>query len=194
MPRLQFPATARNRDALLGVLRTRLPPGRVLEVASGSGEHAVYFAAALPHVDWQPSDLEPEHLASIDAWREDSGLTNVRPALCLDALGDWPAGPYDAVFGANLVHIAPWAVAEALFRGAARLLPPGAPLLTYGPYSFDGVHNAPSNEAFDASLRARNPEWGVRDVAALAVITPDFVLEECVPMPANNFTLVWRRR
>jgi hypothetical protein len=193
MARLQFPATARNRDPLLDVLRPRLPAGRVLEVASGSGEHAVYFAAALPHLVWQPTDLEPEHLASIEAWRAETGLPNVLPGLRLDTLGAWPDGRYDALFCANMVHIAPWPVAEALFAGAARLLPAGAPLLTYGPYTFDGAHTAPSNVSFDASLRARNPEWGVRDVAALAAAAPGFRLEESVPMPANNFCLVWRR-
>lgn len=193
MPRLQFPATARNRDAILEVLRPRLPAGTLLEVASGSGEHGVYFARALPRVVWQPTDLEADHLASIEAWREQEALPNVLPAVRLDTLGVWPPGPFAAIFCANMVHIAPWAAAVALFAGARRALLRGAPLITYGPYAFEGAHTAASNEAFDASLRARNPEWGVRDVAALAAVADGFSLEETIAMPANNFCLVWRR-
>lgn len=189
MARLSFPATQRNRDPLLDVLRPRLPAGTVLELASGSGEHAAWFAAALPHVTWQPTDVEDAHLASIDAWRE--GVPNVLPALRLDVLGAWPEGPYAAGFCANLVHIAPWAVAEALFAGMRRVLAPGAVFCTYGPYRVGGAHTAPSNEAFDASLRARDPAWGVRDVEALAGVAHGFTLRERVTMPANNFVLVW---
>lgn len=193
MSRLQFPATARNRDAILEVLRHRLPAGTVLEVASGSGEHGVHFARELPHLRWQPTDLDPGHLASIEAWRAEAGLSNLLPALRLDTTGEWPPGPFVACFCANMVHIAPWPAAVALFAGARRALPPGGLLITYGPYSFDGAHTAPSNEAFDASLRQRDPAWGVRDVGALAAVAQGFTLEETIPMPANNFSLVWRR-
>jgi SAM-dependent methyltransferase len=191
--RLEFPATARNRDPLLRELRELLAPPvrRVLEVASGSGEHAAYFGGAMPWLRWQPSDVEPAHLASIGAWCAD--VPNVATALRFDVAEDpWPEGPWDAVFCANLVHIAPWEVAEALLRGAARALAPRGLLVTYGPYRLDGRHTAPSNEAFDATLRERDPRWGVRDVDALANVTDRLRLERKIAMPANNFTLVFR--
>lgn len=194
MPGLHFPATARNRVPLLDALRPRLSAGVVLEIASGSGEHGVFFAQHLPHVIWQPTDADPAHLASIEAWRLELGGPNVRPALRLDTRGQWPTGPFAAVFCANLVHIAPWPVAQALFAGAASVLPPGCPLFTYGPYLRGGAHTAPSNAAFDASLRSRDPCWGVRDIDDLAAIAPGFAVEDVLPMPANNFTIVWRRR
>lgn len=188
MPRLQFPATLRNRGPLLDVLAPRLPSGTVLEVASGSGEHGVFFAGALPHVTWQPTDLADEHLASIDAWRE--GMRNVLPALRLDVCGVWPTGPYAAVFCANMVHIAPWEAAVGLFAGAATVTDL---LITYGPYKRGGVHTAQSNATFDASLRARDPSWGVRGIEELEAIAAGFCLREVIEMPANNLTLVWGR-
>lgn len=192
--KLTFPATARNRDPILAQLRELFAPpcARVLEVASGSGEHAAYFAAALPWLTWQPTDIETAHLDSIDAWAADE--PRVLPALRYDAATDaMPAGRWDGIFCANVVHIAPWSVAEGLFRSAAAALAPGALLVTYGPYSFDGKHTSPSNEAFHASLTARDPRWGVRDVAALGALSVDLEHIQTIPMPANNFTLVFRR-
>jgi SAM-dependent methyltransferase len=190
--RLDFPATSRNRDPILDVLRPRLAKARsVLEIASGSGQHAAYFAAAMPWLTWQPTDVEDAHLASIDAWRTDA--TNVRASIRLDVTAEWPAGAFDVVYCANMVHIAPWEAAVGLFTGAARVLPIGGRLVTYGPYRRGGAHTAPSNEAFDASLKGRDPRWGVRDVDELAAITPELVLDEVIAMPANNFVLVFRR-
>lgn len=191
------PATARNRDAILAELRTRLPVrGVVLEIASGSGEHAIHFATAFPALVFQPSDPDADARASIDAWRAEAGLANLRPALALDAVAEeWPLAAADAVLCINMIHIAPWAAALGLMRGAARILPSGAPLILYGPYMMGGQHTAPSNAEFDASLRSRNPAWGVRaleDVAALAA-THGFLAPDVVAMPANNFTVVFRR-
>jgi SAM-dependent methyltransferase len=194
--RLHAPATSRNREPILAVLRRHLPAsGLVLEIASGSGEHAVHFATALPQLVLQPSDPDPEARASIDAWIASSGLNNVRPALALDVMQEpWPADEAAAVLCINMVHISPWSATEALVRGAARILPPGGVLCLYGPYKRDGAHTAPSNEAFDASLRARNPDWGVRDLEAVAALAAahGFAAPTVEPMPANNFSLVFR--
>ena len=191
------PATERNRAFLLEVLRRVLADRReVLEIASGTGQHAVFFAAALPHLRWQPTDRDAAALASIEAWRAEAGLPNVAPARALDVGSlPWPVERADAVVCINLVHIAPWSTSVALFEGAARLLSAAAPLVTYGPYRFGG-RTAPSNDAFDASLRAQDASWGVRDVDDLAALArrTGFDLEEGVPMPANNHTLIWRRR
>jgi SAM-dependent methyltransferase len=189
------PATARNREPILAVLRNILPPsGLILEIASGTGEHVRFFAENLPHLDWQPGDPDPDALASIAAWSE--GVPNIRPPLQLDASAlDWPIARADASLCINMVHISPWAATEGLFAGAARLLPPGAPLYLYGPYRRDGVPTEPSNEAFDQSLKARNPEWGLRrveDVIALATRT-GLGFERLVEMPANNLSVIFRR-
>jgi hypothetical protein len=195
--RLFFPATARNRGPILDVLRRVLPEaGTVLEVASGSGEHAAFFARALPGLRWLPSDPDPAHGASIDAWRRHEGLPNLLPPLRLDVREHpWPVAHADAVYCANLIHIAPWAACLGLFDGAARVLPAGAPLVLYGPFRVGGAHTAPSNEAFDASLRARDPAWGVRDLedVTAAAAAAGFRHEATVPMPANNQTVIWRR-
>ncbi len=196
MEPLRFPATARNRAPILEVLTRALAPpvGRVLEIACGSGEHALFFSAALPHLRWLPTDPDPSHVGSAEAWRAQEGSPNLLPARALDVCWeDWGVGPQDAVYVANMFHIAPWACTAAFFAGAARVLAPGGLALTYGPYKVDGQHTAPSNESFDASLRARDPAWGVRDLGDVAGVARGFVLEERVPMPANNFTLVWRR-
>ncbi|MBR0672084.1 DUF938 domain-containing protein [Neoroseomonas soli] len=189
------PATARNRDPILAVLRNVLPArGVVLEVASGTGEHAVHFAAAFPSLVFQPSDPNDAARASIDAWA--SGIANIRPALALDAAAPaWPVAEADAVLCINMIHIAPWSACEGLVRGAAVILPAGAPLVLYGPYKREGRHTAPSNEAFDADLRTRDPAWGVRnleDVAALAAAA-GFGPPEVTEMPANNLVVVFRR-
>lgn len=179
------------------VLQAELPPEglRVLEVASGSGEHAAFFAAAMPGRRWIPSDPDPAHRDSISAWIAHEGLNNVDPPLALDVEAPvWPITEVDAIFCANMVHIAPWSAAVGLFEGAARLLPPGGRLLTYGPYQVDGNHTSPSNADFDASLRARDARWGVRDIAALAAVTSKLRLLRRVSMPANNLVLVWERQ
>ncbi|CAN5913565.1 DUF938 domain-containing protein [soil metagenome] len=191
------PATARNRDPILEVLRPRLlPQGLVLEVASGSGEHALHFAAALPALVFQPSDPDEEALASIDAWVAESGLANIRPAVALDAaLPAWPVARADAVICCNMIHIAPWAAAVGLVTGAGRILPADGLLYLYGPYRRAGRHTAPSNEAFDQDLRRRNPAWGVRDLEAVTELAAaqGFAPPEIVEMPANNLSVLFRR-
>jgi hypothetical protein len=166
---LTAPAVARNREPILAVLRRVLPErGLVLEIASGSGEHAFYFAAALPRLTWQPTDPDPEARDSIAAYRAAMELPNVLPPLALDAAASrWPvtqANAIIAILAINMIHIAPWAAAEGLMAGAERLLPEGGVLFLYGPFREHGQHTAPSNAAFDESLRARNREWGVRDL------------------------------
>ena len=191
------PAAERNRRPILDVLTRVLPSsGLVLEIASGTGQHALYFSEGLPRLRWQPSDASAEALESIQAWVADAGRDNLLPPLKLDARSDtWPIGEADALLCINMIHISPWETTEGLFRGASGLLDPGARLITYGPYRLHGSHTAPSNAAFDESLRTRNPRWGVRDldeVSELALRT-GFLLEERVDMPANNMTLVWTR-
>jgi hypothetical protein len=190
------PATLRNREAILAVLARALPPrGLVLEVASGSGEHVVHFAAALPALEFQPSDPDPASRASIDAWAAAS-LPNLRPALAVDAEAEiWPLAAADAVLCINMIHIAPWRACCGLIRGAARVLGAGGVLYLYGPYKRAGRHTAPSNAEFDLGLRARNPEWGVRDLEAVAELAnaAGFSAPAVEAMPANNLSLVFRR-
>ncbi|MEM9457295.1 MAG: DUF938 domain-containing protein [Myxococcota bacterium] len=194
--RLRYPAVARNRDPLLAVIRERLPAeGTVLEVASGSGEHAVWFGAALPQLRWQPSDPDPTARASIAAWVEHEGLPNVAPPVTLNATQwPWPVTEADAMLCVNMIHIAPWDATQGLLAGAGRVLPPGGPLLLYGPYVIDGV-TASSNQAFDQSLRARDPRWGVRELRDIQTEAAGhgLKLEEYVAMPANNHVVVLRR-
>lgn len=193
--RRHAPATLRNRDAILAVLRRHLPEeGLLLEIASGTGEHAAHFAAALPGVIFQPSDPDADARASIDAHAGATGLANIRPALALDVTGAWPIGHADALLCCNMIHIAPWEATPALIAGAARVLPSGAPLLLYGPFLRDGRHTAPSNADFDASLRARDPRWGVRDLDEVIALAADFDVTGIEAMPANNLTAVFRRR
>jgi len=164
-PRRHAPATLRNRDAILAVLQAELPPtGLLLEIASGTGEHAAFMAPKLPAtLRWHPSDADTSQLAGIDAHAGTAGASNIAPAIQLDVTAPvWPIAAADAVFAANVVHIAPWPVAEALVAGAGRLLARGAPLILYGPFKREARHTAPSNAAFDANLRARDPDWGVR--------------------------------
>lgn len=198
--RKHAPAAERNRAPILEVLRRVLPPqGLVLEVASGTGQHAVAFAEGLPGLIWQPSDPAPDLRASVRAWsaqsRSGAGLPNLRAPLDLDAAAaDWPIERADAVVCINMIHIAPWSAGLGLLAGAARLLPVGAPLVLYGPFMRDGRHTAPSNAEFDASLKARNPAWGVRDLGAVERAATGFTLAEVVDMPANNLAVVLRRR
>jgi hypothetical protein len=195
--RLFAPAVARNRDPILAVLRQILPSkGLALEIASGSGEHVAHFAAALPGLSFQPSDPNPQARASIDSWTARTGLRNIRPAVAIDASrAAWPLSAADAIFCINMVHISPWAATEGLFHHAHVILPPGAPLYLYGPFLREGVTTAPSNLEFDASLRAQNPEWGVRDLAAVAAMAREngFSKPEIIEMPANNLSVIFRR-
>lgn len=193
--KLHFPSTQRNREPILEVLRQYLPAqGTVLEVASGSGEHGAYFATQLPSVLWQPSDPDPGHRASIAAFAAE--VPNLLEPLDLDVRGtDWPVESAHAVVCINLVHIAPWEVVPGLMQGAARVLGPGGVLYLYGAYKREGRHTAPSNEAFDLSLRAQNPEWGVRDLEAVTeeASRAGLVREAVLSMPANNLSLLFRR-
>ncbi|EAT08407.1 class I SAM-dependent methyltransferase [Sphingobium sp. 10 DY56-G10] len=190
------PATLRNRDAIVAVLRDALPTcGLVLEVASGSGEHAVHFAGAFPTLGWQPSDPDPAALASIAAWRAEAGLPNLRPPVRLDAVGDWPAMEAAAILCINMVHISPWEATLGLMKGAGGTLSSGGLLYLYGPYTKDGVETAPSNLAFDASLKGRDPRWGLRavDEVIVAAKAQGLAFEKLIEMPANNISLLFRR-
>lgn len=191
------PAAERNRDAILAVLRRVLPArGTVLEIASGTGQHAAAFAAALPGVTWQPSDPNDAARVSISAWVAHAKLPNLQAPLALDVGREpWGIDAAQAIVCINMVHIAPWAATEALFAGAARRLDAGGVLYLYGPYRRGGAHTAPSNAAFDAQLRATNARWGVRDMEAIETLgqAVGFALDEIVAMPANNFSLVLRK-
>ena len=195
---LLSPAVARNRDPILAVLRRHLPDqGTVLEIAAGTGEHAAYFAPRFPHLAWQPTDVDPEALASIEAHRAAANAPNLRAPITLDVTAPaWPVTRADAVLSINMIHISPWTAAQGLMSGAARLLAGAGVLYLYGPFKENGEHTAPSNAAFDASLRARDPAWGVRDTGDVRALAEklgfDFV--ERVAMPANNLSLVFRRR
>lgn len=189
------PAALRNREPIAAVLADWLPQaGLVLEVASGSGEHVVHFARRFPHLEWQPSDPDPSAQASIEAWRADSGLANLRAPVALDAAATlWPVERADAVLNINMVHISPWETTLGLLDGAARLLPAGGRLILYGPWIAEGVETAPSNLAFDADLKRRNPAWGLRQVEefAMAAAKRGLTLVAQMPMPANNRMLLF---
>jgi hypothetical protein len=192
------PATARNRAPILEVLKPRLPAaGLVLEIAAGAGEHAAFNAAALPHLQWRPTDPDPEALASIAAWRDHLDLPNLLPPLRLDAADpdSWPVEHTDAVININMIHISPWTATEGLMAGAARLLPAGGLLFVYGPYIEADVPTAPSNLAFDQSLRSRNPLWGIRSLDEVTTLAAEqgLTLTERIAMPANNLSLIFRR-
>lgn len=195
--RRHAPATLRNRDPILAILQRVLPPrGLILEIASGTGEHAAYFSRALPETRWQPSDPVAENRECIAAWTVEMNATQVLPPLDLDVQkSPWPIHAADAILAINLIHIAPWEATPALLRGAATILSPGAPLFLYGPYLRHEIPTAPSNEAFDLSLKERNPKWGLRkleDVLSEANHA-GLSLEEIVEMPANNLSIVLRR-
>jgi SAM-dependent methyltransferase len=192
------PATERNREPIAAVLAEELPPaGLVLEVASGTGEHAVHFASRFPQLQWQPSDPDPSARESIAAWRAEAGAANLLAPIELDASASvWPLERADAVLCINMAHISPPKATEGLLEHAGRLLPAGAPLILYGPFLEDEVETAPSNLSFDASLRARNPDWGLRAVSWIDQLADRCGLDRTrrVEMPANNLTLVYRRR
>jgi SAM-dependent methyltransferase len=194
---LVAPAVARNRDAILAVLKRVLPEtGLLLEIASGSGEHAVYFAGALPRLTWQPSDPDAAARASIAAHARAAGLPNLLPVIEIDASAPpWPMARADALLAINMIHIAPWAATLGLMQGAGAILTPGAPLALYGPYLEANTPTAPTNLAFDADLKRRDPAWGLRDRAAVvaAAEANGLHLAERVAMPANNLILVFRR-
>jgi len=192
-----YAATSRNRDPILKVLKRVLPKeGLILEIASGTGQHGLYFAEKMKSVRWQPTDSDPEMLASIRAWREESGLDNLLEPIALDVMEPWPVSRVDAIFNANMIHISPWPCTEALMRGSRRALSSAGLLVMYGPFMLGGQHTAPSNRSFDDSLRARNPEWGVRDLDEVRSLAAKYALEflESVQMPANNQMVIFRRR
>lgn len=214
------PAAQRNREPIADILREWLPhSGIILEIASGTGEHAVHFAERFPNLEWQPTDIHPDALSSIAAWREQTGRSNLRPPLALDAgSADWPIdradtiisikmdsdscndpklaekGGFDVVLNLNMVHISPWSAALGLLDGAARVLKRGGALIIYGPWLRAGVETAPSNLAFDQQLRERDPEWGLRRVEDFdaAASNRGFALEQTRAMPANNLMLLFR--
>jgi len=196
--RLHAPAAGRNREPILAVLRAHLPPtGLVLEVASGSGEHIVHFARAFPGLELQPSDADRQARASIDAWRAEAGLQNIKPAIALDAAAEsWPISTADAVLCINMIHIAPWQAAVGLMRGAAALLRADSMLYLYGPFRREGAHTAPSNAAFDRSLRMQDPSWGVRDLETVTGLAQSHGFAEPLveAMPANNLSLIFRKQ
>ena len=195
--RLYFPHVARNREPILEVLRRVLPrDGLVLEIASGGGEHAAYFASNLPGLIWQPTDANSEMFESIAAHRVAASGANLLAPLHLDVTSEqWPVERADAMVCCNMIHIAPWAATEGLIAGAGRTLTRDGVLYLYGPYKIDGRHTAPTNGDFDANLRARNPLWGVRDLTEVSGLAKrhGFAPAETVPMPANNLSVIFRR-
>ncbi len=197
--RRHSPSTERNRSAILDVLRGVMPQsGTILEIASGTGEHAAWLTPQLPEMTWQPSDLDTDNFASIEAWAEDARV--LKPIRLDVTENDWGEGAVAdrlvAIVCINMIHISPWTACEGLIEGASRLLPEGGVLYLYGPYRRNGRHTAQSNADFDFSLRQRNPEWGVRDletVVAYADIN-GLILDRVVDMPANNLSVIFRRR
>lgn len=196
--RRRAPAAARNRGPIAAVLLPRLAEGaRILEIGSGTGEHAVHFAAGRPDTVWQPSDPDPASRASIAAWTAHTGLANVAPPLDLDVrIQPWPAAEADFILCCNLIHIAPWACTAALLEGAGRLLGAGGELLLYGPFKRSGAHTAASNAAFDAALRRQDPDWGVRDLDEVTALAAGngLAFAGAVPMPANNLCAIFERK
>jgi SAM-dependent methyltransferase len=196
-PRMFHPHVERNREPILAVLK-RLLPARalVLEVASGSGEHAAFFAKALPKASWLPSDIDPKALASIAAFRAEAAVPNLLPPVRIDATAEtWPVKRLNAIVCCNMIHIAPWAAGQGLIAGAGRVLQPGGFLLLYGPFKIDGHHTARSNQDFDTWLQGQNSQWGVRDLADVRAFAGEhgLTLGEAMPMPANNLSVIFRR-
>lgn len=196
-PRLYHAHVVRNREPILEVLKRVLPlPGLVVEIASGSGEHAAYFAERLPAISWQPTDADPRSLASIAAHRAAANAPNLLVPMQLDVTSaTWPVEHADALICNNMIHIAPWAASEGLMAGAERTLRADGVLYLYGPYQIDGRHTAPSNQEFDTWLRAQNTQWGVRDLIDVKNLAAHHGLDllETVPMPANNLSVIFRR-
>jgi len=199
--RMYSPSAARNLAPILEVLKRVLSAhSAVLEIGCGTGEHAVHFAGAMPNLTWRPSDSDSDARASTASWIKFTGLSNLLPPLdidvCAKAWGVEQTAPFDAIVSLNMIHIAPWAATLGLFAGAGRLLCPGGLLFLYGPFMCNGAHNAPSNAAFDASLKARDPSWGLRDTADLERLgeSSGLGLRETIEMPANNMSLVFFRR
>lgn len=197
-------ATSRNREPILNTLRSLLPnDGTVLEIASGTGEHAAYFTSELPHLTWQPSNFEEAHLTSTEAWRSHTGLSNFKSVVKLDASSDhWPVeapdyahAPIRAIYNANMIHISPWFVTEGLFRGAGRILPAGAKVFLYGPYKINGQHTAQSNHEFETWLKAKDESFAVRDIADVSQEALKNGLKhlQSIPMPSNNFIQVFEK-
>jgi len=193
---LHAASTDRNRGPILDVLRRVLPPtGLVLEIASGTGEHTAFFAPALPALRWQPSDASAMYLDSIRAWSAASAADNIAPPVLIDVeRRPWPVLHADAIVNINMIHISPWSATEALFQGAAMVLAASGVLFLYGPFKRDGQHTAESNQRFDERLRGEDPRWGVRDLGEVenVAFSAGFQLAEIIPMPANNFSLVFR--
>lgn len=191
------PATARNSGPIAEVLASELPKsGLILEVASGTGEHSLFFARRFPDIEWQPSDVDASALSSIDAYSTEGGVSNIRPAVVIDAVSEgWTVGRADAILCINMAHISPWEATKGLFREAAVLLEKDAPLILYGPYLEQAVETAPSNLDFDTSLKSRDPRWGLRSIEEMdALATANgFARTARYEMPANNLTLVYRK-
>ena len=200
-PKRYAPATQRNRQVILEILQQNLPStGNVLEIASGTGEHAVFFAANLPHLHWYPSDRDPDLRASIKAWSKEYPSPNLHPPLSIDVtIQPWQAEieqiAINAIANINMIHISPWSACLSLMAGAGRILPPGGVLYLYGPYQKAGKHTAPSNEAFDRSLRDRNAEWGIRNLEDVITAAADnqLTFQEAIAMPANNFSVIFTK-
>lgn len=208
------PATQRNRQPILDILKQYLPTsGTVLEIASGTGEHACFLASHLPHCNWLPTDINPVSLSSIEAWRRQSAPDNLLPPIFLDVRDlpwsvegiplpkplqdtDFSVGDIRAIACINMIHISPWAACQGLVTGAGRILASGGVLYLYGPYKRNGTHTSPSNAAFDQSLRSRNPEWGVRDLESVVALADaqDLELTHVIAMPANNFSIILTKR
>lgn len=200
--RLDAPACERNREPILQVLSQVLPDhGLVLEIAAGTGQHAVFFSAAFPHLAWQPTDAKASHLASIDAWadayRADGvALAQLRPARALNTQDlPWTFLRADAILCVNMIHISPWEATTALMQGAGDILPVGGVLITYGPYTIEGAQTAPSNATFEKWLKDKDPRYGIRDIADVTAEANrnGLALEKTIPMPANNFSLIFRK-
>ncbi|MBM09360.1 MAG: SAM-dependent methyltransferase [Magnetovibrio sp.] len=193
--RLDFPSTQRNAKPIIEVLRTLLPAeGKVVEIASGSGQHIMRFAQVFPGLVWQPTDIEPEHLRSIGAWT--NGLKNVMKPYVLDASAlKWPIERSSAVICINMLHIAPWEATVGLFVGASKILDSGGLLYLYGPYKIDGQHTSESNACFDADLKSRDSTWGLRDVSEIIVTAAEVGLkfDTTIQMPSNNLSLIFKK-
>lgn len=196
--RLYAPATERNREAILSVLKSILPKqGKVLEIASGTGEHITFWAPHFPNITWQPSDPDPMHLASIEGWIAQLPAANILPPIQIDVTNQtWSIDSVEVILCVNMIHIAPWEACLGLFRGAQSLLSKGGLLYLYGPFKQQGKHTAPSNEAFDLSLRAQDPSWGVRDLEAVidSAQKHDLHVQQVIPMPANNLSVMFYKR